>query len=208
MWNERVSCPYTVEKSCSYYPRSCCLRGRPPAASPSPPARAGKKAGDYHGEMNSTVWLKSLESKVLPKIKRVVLVVDRAPYHMVLTEGTCPVSSKSRKAQIAGWFEKHGADPDDWNEEEWRTTRTRAEMKAQADNHRPTPSFLVQDLTAKFHETIQISPVAHPELNPIELVWGTMKAPVRRASIEFSLAWPKELVAIECERITSEVLGR
>ena len=44
-----------------------------------------KKSGDYHGEMNSDLWLKWLEQKVRPKIRGSVLVVDRAPYHMQLT---------------------------------------------------------------------------------------------------------------------------
>eukprot|EP00170_Pyropia_yezoensis_P000821 contig_3775_g823 len=81
-------------------------------------------------------------------------------------------------------------------------------MKEQADKHRPAPRFLVQDLAAQFDVTILISPVAHPELNPIEMVWGIVKAALRRANIDFSLKRPKELVEVELERITPEAWGR
>jgi len=73
-----------------------------------------KKAGDYHGEMNSDLWLKWLEQTVLPKIRGGVLVVDRAPYHMKLTAETRLVSSKIRKADLADWLESYDAVPDYW----------------------------------------------------------------------------------------------
>jgi len=73
-----------------------------------------KKSGDYHGEMNSDLWLKWLEQTVLPKIRGGVLVVDRAPYHMKLTAETRPVSSKMRKADLPDWLESYDAVPDEW----------------------------------------------------------------------------------------------
>jgi len=52
-----------------------------------------KKTGDYHGEMNSAVWLKWPQDRVLHEIGGGVLVVDRAPYHMKLTEESRPANS-------------------------------------------------------------------------------------------------------------------
>eukprot|EP00170_Pyropia_yezoensis_P003027 contig_12710_g3034 len=78
-----------------------------------------KKTGDYHGEMNSQVWLKWLQDSVLPKMKGGVLVVDRAPYHMVLTDDTRPASSKLRKAELADWLEAYDAVSREW-EADWR----------------------------------------------------------------------------------------
>jgi len=43
-------------------------------------------------------------------------------------------------------------------------------LKQRADQNRPTSRYLVQDLAARFGVTILISPVVHPELNPIEMV--------------------------------------
>lgn len=49
-------------------------------------------------------------------------------------------------------------------------------MTAQADKTCPAPRCLVQDLAARFDVTILLSPVAHPDLNPIEMVLGRLKA--------------------------------
>eukprot|EP00170_Pyropia_yezoensis_P003982 contig_16432_g3993 len=167
-----------------------------------------KSTGDYHGEMNSNAWLRWLEAEVLPKIKGDVLVVDRAPYHLVLTDYTRPASSKLLKAQLADWLEAHDAIPAAWAGNDWRFDCTRAELKAEADKYRPAPRFLVQDLARRFDVTILLSPVAHPELNPIEMVWGTVKAALRRAKKTFTLAGLQQLVHREFERITPEVWGR
>jgi len=82
-----------------------------------------KKSGDYHGEMNSDLWLKWLKQKVLPKIRGAVLVVDRAPYHTKLTTETRPASSKMRKADLADWLESQDAVPDEWPTT-WRQSMT------------------------------------------------------------------------------------
>jgi len=73
-----------------------------------------KKRGDYHGEMNSAVWLKWLQDQVLPKIGGGVLVVDRAPYRMKLTEESRPANSSMKKGQLADWLEEHDAAPTNW----------------------------------------------------------------------------------------------
>lgn len=167
-----------------------------------------KASGDYHREMNLQECLQWLEDSALPKIKGAVLVVDRAPYHMVLTDDTRLATSKMRNAELADWLEAHGAVPEAWQEEDWRQARTRAEMKGEADSERPAPRFLVQDLAFCFGVTILVSPVAHPELNPIEMVWGTVKMALRRACIDVSLAHLQEHAQIECQRGTAEIWAR
>jgi len=81
-----------------------------------------KKTGDYHGEMNSAVWLKWLQDQVLPKIGGGVLVVDRAPYHMKLTGESRPDNSSMKKSQLADWLEEHDAAPTNWPPT-WRQDR-------------------------------------------------------------------------------------
>ena len=51
------------------------------------------KNSDYHSEMNSTVFLDYMETKVLPALPpNSVLVLDRATYHMKLTDAIKPAS--------------------------------------------------------------------------------------------------------------------
>jgi len=166
-----------------------------------------KKSGDYHGEMNSDLWLKWPEQTVLPKIPGGVLVVNCAPYHMKLTAETRPASSKMRKADLADWLKSHDAVPDGWPTT-WRQSMTVKQMYEQASNNRPTPRFIVQDLAEKFGVSVLISPVAHPELSPIEMVWGTVKVALRRCNVLFSLARLEELEAVEFAKISAEVWAR
>jgi len=56
--------------------------------------------------MSSASWLQWLEESALPKIRGGVLVVDRAPYHLVRNEATRPAASKLRKAEFADLLEK------------------------------------------------------------------------------------------------------
>lgn len=140
-----------------------------------------KGSGDYHKEVCSDVWLKWLEKKVFPKIAGVVLVIDRAPYHLVLTPESAPAGSKLRKAELAEGLESHDVVPADCKDG-WKQSRMRAKMKAVGDKHKPDPRYLVQRLAARFGVSVLISPVAHPDLNPIEMVWGTVKMALKRSN--------------------------
>jgi len=166
-----------------------------------------KKTGDYHGEMNSAVWLKWLQDQVLPKIGGGVLVVDRAPYHMKLTEESRPANSSMKKSQLADWVEEHDASPTNWPPT-WRHAKTVAQMRAQDTKHRPTPRYLVQDLAEEFDVSIIFSPVAHPELNPIEMVWGTVKVALRYANVTFNLTRLQELVDVEFNKMPAAIWAK
>jgi len=61
-------------------------------------------------------------------------------------------------------------------------------LKQSTDENRPTPRYLVQDVVARFGVSTLISPVAHSELNPIEMERGTVKLFLKRANITFSVA--------------------
>jgi len=93
-------------------------------------------------------------------------------------------------------FEKHNLVFPEWGPN-WRTTCTWVVLKLRADENRPTPRYLVQDLAARFRVTILISPVAHPELNPIEMAWGTVKMSLKRANVTFSVATLRSMAEVE-----------
>jgi len=155
-----------------------------------------KRSFDYHSEMNYISWLQWLEDSVLPKIRGGVLVDDRVPYHLERNEATRPVASKFHKAEFADWIEKHNLVLPEWGPN-WRTTCKRAVLKQRADQNRPTQRYLVQNLAARFGVTILISSVAHPELNPIEMVWGAVKMSLKRPNVTFSIATLRSMVEVE-----------
>lgn len=65
------------------------------------------KLSDYHHEMN---WLHFEEwfRKVLNTVPdKSVLVIDRASYHMAITDETRNPTTKWRKAELIDWLRKH-----------------------------------------------------------------------------------------------------
>jgi len=153
-----------------------------------------KSTGDYDKEMSRPTWLNWLEDNVFPTISGGVLVVDRAPYHLTQTPDTRPATTEKKKAELSDWIVHHQEERASWVSQDWSPLKSKAEMKWEADKHRPAPRYEVQDLARRFNVNILISPVAHPELNPIEMVWGTVKMALKRANINFTMADLKVLV--------------
>lgn len=142
---------------------------------------AKNKTGDYHGEMNSTLFLRWLTSQLLPALEEPsVLVLDNAPYHSQLTEESrCPTTA-TNKAELMDWlairrihFPQHA---------------TRPELLQLCRRHRPEPQYTVDNVIRDWgHEVVRLPP-AHPELNAIEQVWGAMKRYVRSTLQRFTRA--------------------
>ena len=167
-----------------------------------------KNTGDYDKKMNGPTWLKRLENDVFPKISDCVLVIDRAPYHSTLTDDARPATTKMKKAEFAEWLVRHDAVPPSCLSQDFRQLKTTADMKAEADKHRPPPRSQVQDLARRFNVKNLISPVVRPELNPIGIVWGTVQMALKRANVEFTMAALKALVDNEFSKITVDVWCR
>ena len=72
----------------------------------------------------------------------------------------------------------------------------------------PTPRYLVQDLARQFDVAILSSPVAHQELNPIEMVWATIKGALRPEYVDLSMSRLQDLVDQEFKHITAEAWCR
>jgi len=81
-------------------------------------------------------------------------------------------------------------------------------MRAQAAKHRPTPRFLVQDLAEEFDVSIIFSSVADQELNPKQMVWGTVKVALRYANVAFNRTRLQELVDFELNKMSAAILAK
>ena len=121
---------------------------------------AKNKSGDYHGEMNSTIFLRWLTSQLLPMLEGPsVLVMDNAPYHSQLTEESrCP-NTATKKADLLKWLESHRI---------------------------PYPPYVTACVQAESARTTVKS--GHPEINAIEQVWGCMKIHIRSSLQRFTRA--------------------
>ncbi|KAF1333717.1 hypothetical protein FI667_g2536, partial [Globisporangium splendens] len=157
----------------------------------------GKKSlkdSDYHTEMNANVFLDWMEKKVLPNVPRgSVLVLDRATYHTTLTPESRPARSDFRKTEFAEWLAQKNVQYNGFSTAADFMTLTRVELLSLCKQNKPRPIYEVSILAQRFECEIILLPVAHPELNPIEMVWSGLKWFVARNNRDFSLAKVAEL---------------
>ena len=158
------------------------------------------KDSDYHSEMNWDVFSSWCENTVFPEIKKTnaksVVVLDRATYHTVLDDDDrYPVTSWN-KSRLISAIDRWGGAPDDWVLT-WKRKMKKASLLEQARAMYPAPKYKIQKIADKF-ETEDFSikilflPVAHPELNPIEMVWGKVKRNVASRNMTFQLSAVEE----------------
>ena len=74
----------------------------------------------------------------------------------------------------------------------WKEKKTRAQFLTEARRIYPLPKYKIQKIayefeTERFSIKILFLFVAHPELNPIEMVWGRVRGNVDRRNLKFRL---------------------
>ena len=169
---------------------------------------------DYHSEMNGEVFENWFCTRLLPNVPgNACVVIDRAPYHTLLTEESKGARSTFTRQQLAMWLVAHEAKDENGTAltedllleqetlvpVEGRGSRrrkgwSRQAMWALATELRPKPQYLVHTWAKRFNEehgtnvTVLILPVAHPVLNPIELIWTQLKQYVRQHNSEHDMA--------------------
>jgi len=156
---------------------------------------------DYHGNFNSVIFLDWLKNKVLPHMPSgSVLVLDQAPYHRTLTITSQHAKSALNKPELADWLVNH----DYPAEQEALMKHSKAELVQLCKDRRPTPVFEAILLGAVYNITVIFLPVAHPELNPIELIWAQVKGAIRRQNTDFQIARLRQLGEETMAAITPE----
>ncbi|XP_064092023.1 uncharacterized protein LOC135205413 [Macrobrachium nipponense] len=138
---------------------------------------AKNKTGDYHGEINSEMFIRWLTSQLLPSLEDPsVLVLDNAPYHSQLTgDSRCPTTA-TNKEDLVNWLRSRKI--------QYPAHATRPELLKICRGNRPKPVYIVDNI---IREVVRLPPT-HPELNAIEQVWGCMKRQVRSSLQRFTRA--------------------
>lgn len=126
---------------------------------------AKKSSGDYHDMFNAKHFQEWWSEKLLPNLPpKCVIVVDRATYHRVPEEQIIP--SLMRKEELRNWLTSKKI--------KWKTEWLRAKLKEIVQkNIDDTP--IIQKISKGMGHEFLLLPVHHPELNPIELIWGIVK---------------------------------
>ena len=100
---------------------------------------------------------------------------------------TKPPTTKANKADLIKYIEKWDEPSHDWPQL-WRFKKTNAKMLEEAKRIKPSARYLCQKLADQYGVAIILLPAAHPDLNPIELRWGQIKARCAKVNQEMKLA--------------------
>ena len=116
------------------------------------------------------------------------------------------------KSRLISSIKRWGGPPDNWALT-WANQKTKHQLLHHARKIYPTPKYKIQKIADKFEtETFSIKilflPVAHPELNPIEMVWSFVKRSVASLNLKFNLSAVEELTREQTVKVTPELFNK
>ena len=154
-----------------------------------------KNDGDYHNQMNATVFEEWFRMQLLPNIPpNSVIVMDNASYHSRQVE-KLPTSSW-RKADIKDWLMQKGVAV--------RDDLSKAELYELTKISRVARKRYVTDevATEAGHIVVRLPPY-NCQYNPIELIWAQVKSYITKRN-NFKMADLKPLVKEAMRTVTPE----
>lgn len=155
--------------------------------------QASAKTGDYHSNMNWTVFVDWFENKLLKNIpNNSLIILDNASYHNVLTEEAFPKKSHSMQ-RFQEWL-THNNIP-------WRSDMLKEELYELCYKFAPKPEFSLDHIASKKGLSILRTPPYHPELQPIETCWAVVKSHVA-AHNDFTMKKVRNLLEEGFQKVT------
>lgn len=129
--------------------------------------KSGLKTGDFHDDMNFENFSKWLQERYLPNLPiNSVVIVDNASYHNVQVEKVPNMSS--RKGDMLSWLQHHNIAAD--------SKLYKAELYSLIKLHKADNiKYRIDEIITKAGHTVLRLPPYHPDLNPIEMIWGAVK---------------------------------
>ena len=166
--------------------------------------------------MNWFVFSNWCESKAFPAMKRTmqksVLVLDRATYHTFLDEEDKRPTTFWNKSKLANDIARWYGIPEDWPLK-WRLQKSKNELLEQAREIYPSPTYKIQKIADKFSEgdfeiKILLLPVAHLELNPVEMFRSKMKRVIATKNMTFPLSAVEEMTRTAIQKFNSNEFSK
>lgn len=159
--------------------------------------KANSTSGDYHDNMNLENYKKWLATKLLPNLpENAVIVVDNASYHNALSEKV-PNSNSNMHAMRTWLAEKNIP---------FEETMKKIELyDLILQNKDRFKRYVIDELIrSKGFEILRLPPY-HPELNPIEKIWGILKNYVANKNVEQNLSSIMALINERLEMIDQTI---
>ena len=118
------------------------------------------------------------KEKLIPHLPpNSVLIIDNAPYHNLQVD-KCPAQA-SRKADVQAWLTRQQIP--------FGATLLKAELLQICKQHKPTRSFLLDNILKEYgHDCLRL-PAYHAYLNSIKLFGATMKGYIARRNVSFKM---------------------
>eukprot|EP01135_Chromosphaera_perkinsii_P011310 Nk52_evm91s2367 gene=Nk52_evmTU91s2367 len=131
-----------------------------------------KRTGDYHGNINTDIFMKWATEYLFPNLpSKCLLILDNAKYHHNKEKSVISKArNKMNRSEIMQWLK----DNDVPFVEENSTTALTLLMSQKL---KMIPSAFEVAANAKGHKVLWLPPY-HPEFNPIEMIWGITKGEV------------------------------
>ena len=132
--------------------------------------KAGTKTGDYHSNMNSENYEKWVRTQLIPNLpNNSVVIVDNASYHNRLDEAA--PSFNARKAVMEAWLHE----------------REISYCQLICQHKEKLKKYFIDTIFSKYGHTVLRLPPYHPDLNPIEMVWATIKGYVAQKNVTWNI---------------------
>ena len=158
--------------------------------------RSKTNSADYHDEMNSEHFMEWFTEQLLPNIPdNSVIIVDNATYHKKQKDK--PPTTANRKDEIKKWLDEHNIPYDAKDIKKTLLDKVR--------QHRPTPIYLTDEAAQQHGHTVLRLPIAHCELNPIELAWASVKGYVAKHNKDFNLKEVQRLIPDGFKHTTTDM---
>jgi transposase len=137
--------------------------------------KAATTSGDYHSNMNAENYKKWITELLIPNIpSNSVVVMDNAAYHNVRAERA--PSSNSRKLVMQNWLQSHSIP--------YEETMKKVELYAIVKQNKPNfIKYIIDELFNSHGIEVLRLPPYHPNLNPIENIWGILKRNIASKNI-------------------------
>ncbi|KAJ4425806.1 hypothetical protein ANN_27432 [Periplaneta americana] len=146
--------------------------------------RSQQKSGDYHSDMNFANYEKWLKERLIPNLpQNSVLVVDNAPYHVQMNRAP---TSNSRRNVMISWLEMHLPE-EQFKRINFSSLRNPDIYEIILPLKPKHISYKTDHLLSEHNHSILRLPSYHPELNPIELIWDSVKNWVAERNVSFKM---------------------
>lgn len=155
-----------------------------------------KKTGDYHEEMNASVYEEWFKDMLTSLEEPSIIFIDNAPYHS--RQINKMPTQASKKAEIIQWLRNNG--------ENVNESMLKVELLKILKTKTQPKQYVIDEMAAEHGHTVIRIPPYHCHYNAIELIWAQVKGHAARHNTTPPFTAKKMLCLLKnaCDSVTEE----